>query len=96
MSSWAASSRCLLHRQTVPGCGRAATAATVERAAHGYEQTREAAMAAFAKAGGRRATQGPARMLARSNGDIGRAAHGYAETREDAMAVRRELAGGII
>jgi hypothetical protein len=32
-----------------PGCGRVATTATFAAAAHGYEPTREAAMAAFAK-----------------------------------------------
>ena len=30
-------------------CGRAATMGAIERAAHGYEPTREAALAAFAK-----------------------------------------------
>ena len=32
-----------------PGCGRAITTGEIRRAAHGYEQTREAAMAGFAK-----------------------------------------------
>ena len=31
------------------GCGRAATMGAIERPAHGYEPTREAALSAFAK-----------------------------------------------
>jgi hypothetical protein len=36
-------------RRAAPGCGRAGSADSVKRPAHGYEPTRQAAMAAFAK-----------------------------------------------
>ena len=41
--------KCLPHRRAARGCGPSGHGGHIERDAHGYEATREAAMAAFAK-----------------------------------------------
>jgi hypothetical protein len=66
-------------RQIGNGCGRAANG-DIRRAAHGYEPTRGAAMAAFARSWRRKIYEGPGRRSGRPR----------LSTSEDAVGDRRQ------
>jgi hypothetical protein len=77
------------------------SAATVKRAAHGYEPTREAAMAAFAKSWRRESVGSPrpaGRTTRKSPGPTGRGSQRSEERRQliDEGVVRKVLGGELL